>query len=157
AIRRISADTLTLLAFFPHEGGAGDEITFVGTGFNAGVTSVSFNGIAAQLASVTPSAVVAIVPDAATTGPVSIATPRGTLITPVPFNVVSRVRVFPPRTTLLPGDTIAFTAVGGGGGDQSVVWTVNGIVGGNDTVGNISTAGLYTAPSLTGNASLLVV
>jgi len=157
AIRRISADTLTLLAFFPHEGGAGDEITFVGTGFNAGVTSVSFNSIAAQIASVTPSAVVAIVPDAATTGPVSIVTPRGTLITPVPFNVVSRVRVFPLTATLLPGDTIAFTAVVGGGGDQSVAWTINGIVGGNDAVGNISTAGLYTAPSLTGNASHQVV
>jgi YD repeat-containing protein len=157
AIRRISADTLTLLAFFPHEGGAGDQITFVGTGFNAGVTSVSFNGIAAQIASVTPSAVVAVVPDTATTGPVILVTPRGTLITPVPFNVVSRVRVFPLTATVLPGDTIAFTAVVGGGGDQGVIWAVNGIVGGNNTVGTISTAGLYTAPNLTGNASLQVV
>jgi YD repeat-containing protein len=157
AIRRISADTLTLLGFFPHEGGAGDEITFVGTGFNAGVTSVSFNGIAAQIASITPSAVVAVVPDAATTGPVTIAAPRGMLITPMPFNVVSRVRVFPSAVTVFPADTVAFTAIVGGGGDQSVIWTVNGVVGGNDTVGNISTAGLYTAPVLTGNASLQVV
>lgn len=62
AIRRISADTLTLLAFFPHEGGAGDEVTFAGTGFSAGVTSVSFSGVAAQIASVTPSAVVGSFP-----------------------------------------------------------------------------------------------
>lgn len=158
AIRRISADTLMLLAFFPHEGGAGDEVTFVGTGFNAGVTSVSFNGSGAQIADVTPSAVVAVVPDAATTGPVTIVTPRGTLVTPVPFIVVSRVRVFPSLVTLLPGDSAAFTAVVGGGGDQSVTWTVNGIAGGNSTIGLISTAGLYTAPaSLTGNASLSVV
>ena len=158
AIRRISADTLTLLAFFPHEGGAGDEVTFVGTGFNAGVTSVSFNGSSAQVANVTPSSVVAVVPDTATTGPVTIVTPRGTLITPVPFTVVSRVRVFPSTATLLPSDTIAFTGVVGGGGDQSVIWAVNGIIGGNNTVGVISAAGLYTAPAtLVGNASLSVV
>lgn len=157
AIRRISADTLTLLAFFPHEGGARDEVTFVGTGFNAGVTTVSFNGTSAQVVNVTPSAVVAVVPDAATTGPVTIVTPRGTLVTPVPFAIVSRVRVSPFTATLLSGDTIAFTAIVGGGGDQSVVWSVNGIVGGNNTVGAISAAGLYSAPNLPGNASLSAV
>ncbi|MFY9609630.1 MAG: IPT/TIG domain-containing protein [Blastocatellia bacterium] len=156
-IRRIGADTLMLLAFFPHEGGAGDEVTFVGTGFNAGVTSVSFNGVAAQIASVTPSAVFAVVPDAATTGPVTIVTPRGTLVTPVAFAIVTRVRVFPSTAILLPGESVALTGVVGGGGDQSVVWAVNGINGGNDTVGTISPAGFYTAPStLTGNASLSV-
>ena len=32
-------------------------------------------------------------------------------------------------------------------GPQQVVWSVNGIVGGNATVGTISTGGLYTAPA----------
>lgn len=157
AIRRIGADTLMLLAFFPHEGGAGDVVTFAGTGFNAGVTSVFFNGIAAQITSVTPSAVFAVVPDAATTGPITITTPRGTLVTPVPFAIVTRVRVFPSAAILLPGESIVFTGVVGGGGDQSVVWAVNGINGGNNTLGTISPAGFYTAPAtLSGNASLTV-
>jgi YD repeat-containing protein len=158
AVRRIGADTLRLLAFFPHEGGAGDEVTFVGTGFNAGVTSVSFNGVAAHIASVTPSTVLAVVPDAATTGPVIIVTPRGTLMTPVPFAIVARVRVFPSSATLLPGESLALTGVVGGGGDQTVVWAVNGINGGNNAVGTISQAGIYTAPAtVSGNASLSVV
>ncbi len=158
AIRRIGADTLMLLAFFPHEGGAGDEVIFVGTGFNAGVSSVSFNGVAAHITSVTPSTVLAVVPDAATTGPVTIVTPRGTLVTPVPFAIVARVRVFPSSATLLPAESIALTGVVGGGGDQSVVWAVNGINGGNNTVGTISPAGIYTAPAtVAGNASLSVV
>jgi YD repeat-containing protein len=158
AIRRISADTLMLLAFFPHEGGARDEVTFVGAGFNAGVTSLSFNGVAAQIASVTPSAVVAVVPDAASTGPVTIVTPRGTLVTPVGFTIVTRVRVFPSAATLLPNDSVALTAVIGGSGDQSVIWSVNGINGGNNTFGTISGAGLYVAPAaLPGNASLSVL
>ena len=158
AIRRISAGTLTLLAFFPHEGGAGDEVTFAGTGFNAGVTSVSFGGVAAQIASVTPSAVVAVVPDTATTGPVTIVTPRGSLVTPIPFAIVPRVRVIPAIATLLPADSMVFSAVVGGGGDQSVTWAVNGIVGGNNTAGFISALGVYAGPAtLAGNASLAVV
>jgi YD repeat-containing protein len=158
AIRRISADTLALLAFFPHEGGARDEVTFVGAGFNAGAMSVSFNGVAAQIASVTPSAVVAVVPDTASTGLVTIVTPRGTLVTPVPFTIVTRVRVFPSAATLLPNDSVALTAIVGGTADQSVIWAVNGINGGNNTVGTISAAGLYAAPAaLPGNASLSVL
>src|SRR5437773_955449 len=125
AIRRISADSLTLLMFFPHEGGAGDEVTFAGTGFSAGVTSISFSGVAAQITSVTPSAVVALVLDPATTGPVTIVTPRGTLVTPIPFAIVPRVRVIPAMATLLPAEGIVFSSVVGGGGDQSVTWAVN--------------------------------
>ena len=158
AIRRISADTLTLLAFFPHEGGAGDQVTFVGTGFNAGVTSVSFNGANATIIEVSPSSVIAEVPDGATTGPVTINTPRGILITPAPFTIVARVRVLPSSVTIQAGDSVAFTAVVGAGGDQSVAWSVNGIIGGNSTVGTISNSGLYVAPgTLTGNSSLAVV
>ncbi|HWO00438.1 MAG TPA: IPT/TIG domain-containing protein [Blastocatellia bacterium] len=158
AIRRISADTLMLLAFFPHEGGARDEVTFVGTGFNAGATSVSFNGVAAQISSVTPLAVVAVVPDNASSGPVTIVTPRGTLVTPVPFTMLTRVRVFPSAAILLPSDSVALTAIVGGSGDQTVSWAVNGIPGGNNTVGTISTTGLYAAPAaLSGNVSLSVL
>ncbi|MFY9558418.1 MAG: RHS repeat domain-containing protein [Blastocatellia bacterium] len=157
AIRRISAAVLTLMDFFPREGGAGDQITFVGTGFNAGVSSVSFNGASAQITSVSPSAVVAVVPDSASSGPVTIVTPRGTLVTPFPFTIVARVRVVPSAAILLPGEAIAFTAFLGGGQAQTVIWSVNGDVGGNNTNGLISAAGLYTAPlSLSGNASLAV-
>ena len=144
--------------FFPHEGGARDEVTFVGAGFNAGVISLSFNGVAAQISSVTPSAVVAVVPDSASTGPVTIVTPRGTLVTPVPFTIMTRVRVFPSAATLLPNDSIALTAIVGGAADQSVIWAVNGINGGNITFGTISATGLYAAPAaLPGNASLSVL
>ena len=154
AVRRIGADTLTLLAFFPHQGGGGDEVTLVGTGFNAGVTAVFFNGSSAQIVNATSSAVVAIVPDAATTGQITIVTPRGIVTTPTPFSVVARVRVLPATTTLLAGDTAVFTAIVGGGGAQNVIWAVNGIAGGGNAVGTISISGLYTAPSLPGNASI---
>jgi YD repeat-containing protein len=157
AIRRLGSGTLVLLGFFPQEGGAGDEVTFVGTGFGAGATSVSFNGALARVVETSPSSVIAEVPDAATTGPVIITTPLGTLITPAPFTVVARARVLPSSVTLPPGASFTFTAVVGGGGDQNVTWSVNGIDGGSASVGTISANGLYTAPgSLTGNQSLSV-
>ncbi len=156
-IRRLTTNDLELLGFFPNEGGAGDLVTFVGTGFGAGVSQVSFNGASAQIIEVSPSAVIAEVPETATTGPVTIITQLGTLITPVPFTVVSKLRVLPLTATLAQGDSIAFTAVVGTGGDQSVTWSVNGVGGGNSTVGTVSTGGLYTAPTLSGNASVTFV
>ncbi|HMK20874.1 MAG TPA: DUF1800 family protein, partial [Terriglobales bacterium] len=45
------------------------------------------------------------------------------------------------------GDTLQFSAQVTGAMDQTVAWSVNGVVGGNTTVGKISTSGLYTAPA----------
>jgi len=45
------------------------------------------------------------------------------------------------------GDTLQFTAKVTGIMDQTVTWSVNGVAGGNTTVGMISSSGLYTAPA----------
>jgi uncharacterized protein (DUF1800 family) len=45
------------------------------------------------------------------------------------------------------GDTLQFSAKVTGAMDQTVAWSVNGVAGGNTTVGKISTSGLYTAPA----------
>lgn len=155
AIRRLTADTLSILTFSPREGIAGDLVSFVGTGFGAGVTGVSFNGAAAQVVSASPTRVVATVPAAATTGPVTITTPRGSVTTSRPFTVRG-VRVIPTTARLLFGEGIQFTAIVAASlTDQNVTWSVNGIPGGNTTVGIISPGGFYTAPNL--EAPLLIV
>jgi len=45
------------------------------------------------------------------------------------------------------GSTDQFTATVTGESSTSVTWQVNGVTGGNSTVGTISTAGLYTPPA----------
>jgi hypothetical protein len=45
------------------------------------------------------------------------------------------------------GRTRAFTATVQNSTDQAVIWEVNGIVGGNSTIGTISSLGTYLAPS----------
>lgn len=147
AIRRLPASSLAILSFSPQEGLPGDQVTFIGIGFGGGVNDVSFNGASATVLSVTPSKVVAIVPAGATTGPVTITTPIGSVTTATPFTIAG-LRITPATATVKFGESIQFTAeVLPLTLDQAVEWSVDGVVGGNASVGTISNSGLYTAPN----------
>ena len=147
AIRRLTANDLELLAFSPHEGVPGDLVTFTGVGFGGGVSTVSFNGTLSNNVQVTAPFVVAEVPVGATTGPITLTTPRGFVTTPIPFTIRG-VRVSPASARVVSGETVQFTALVVIGGNQGVRWSVNGVEGGNVATGTISTTGLYTAPGL---------
>ena len=147
AIRRLPATALAIFSFSPQEGLPGDQVTFIGIGFGGGVSDVSFNGASATVVSVTPSKVVAIVPAGATTGPVTITTPTGSVTTATPFTIAG-LRITPSTATIKFAESIQFTAeVFPSTLDQAVVWSVDGVEGGNATVGFISTTGFYTAPN----------
>ena len=64
-----------------------------------------------------------------------------TLVPPV------TVTVAPIALTVRLGDTQTFSATVTGNANTAVMWTVNGTPGGSSTVGTITTAGDYTAPS----------
>ena len=147
SIQRLAADALALFAFSPHEGLPGDHVTFTGVGFGGGVSNVSFNGVSALVISVSPSTVIAEVPAAATTGLVTITTPRGSVTTATPFTIAG-LRVTPSFARIDFGQSGQFTAqVFPSTLNQTVTWSVNGIDGGNTTVGTISATGIYTAPT----------
>ena len=147
AIKRLTTDALAIFSFSPHGGLPGDQVTFIGVGFGGGVSDVSFNGAAAAIVSVSASTVVATVPAAATTGLVTITTPHGSVTTATPFTIVG-VRITPTFAAIKFGESVQFTAeVFPSTLDQSVIWSVNDINGGNATLGTISATGLYTAPN----------
>lgn len=147
SIRRLAADVLVIFSFSPHEGLPGDQVTIVGGGFGAGVSDVSFNGAAASIVSVTPSRIVATVPAAATTGPITVTTPHGSVTTTTPFTIAGVV-VSPIKARVYFGESAQFSAqVFPSTLDQSVNWSVNGVIGGNATIGTISTTGIYSAPN----------
>jgi len=155
AIRRLAADALELLEFSPKTGLPGDRVTLIGVGFGAGVNSVTFNGSAAQVVSANANVIVTAVPQGATTGPITVSAPKGTVTSRAPF-VIRGVRVSPATAKPLPGQTVQFTAiVAVPEDDQSVRWSVNGIDGGNSNVGTITTSGLYTAPDVEGAAAFV--
>ena len=149
SVRRISADTLAVFTFTPREGIFGDRVTIVGSGFGAGVSGVDFNGAAANVVEVTPTSRVVEVPQGATTGPITVTTPRGSVTTSSPFTVQG-VRVTPATARLLFGESALFEAVVATSGDDAVAWSVGGVPGGNSSVGTITPAGLYTAPTQAG-------
>lgn len=147
AIRRLTRDSLAILSFSPHEGLPGDQVTFIGIGFGRGVTDVSFNGASAVVVSVTPSKVVAIVPQTATTGLISITTPNDSVSTVTSF-AIAGMRVVPSFAAIKFSESVQFTAdVLPSSLDQTVQWSVEDINGGNAKVGTISAAGVYAAPN----------
>jgi hypothetical protein len=87
------------------------------------------------------------VPSGALTGPITVTTPLGTATSPEPFRVLGLLTVSPPAAVLVPNGTQQFTALEAGTATTEVVWAVNGIVGGDATIGTVSSTGLYTAPA----------
>lgn len=151
AIRRLGADGFELLSFAPQIGAVGDRVTLYGVGIGVDVNAVTFNGVAAQVVESNPIKVVAVVPMGATTGPITLSTARGTATTAAPFTVKG-VSISPGNAMIFEGDRLQFAALAStANGDMSVAWSVNGVAGGNATVGTISPAGLYVAPRLAEN------
>jgi len=63
---------------------------------------------------------------------------------------VISLAVAPSSVNLAPLGTQQFTATVQGTSNTAVTWSVNGVVGGNNTVGTITSGGLYTAPGTVG-------
>jgi hypothetical protein len=90
-----------------------------------------------------PSGTVTVTATSSTTPPVSgTATVTVTNIPP-PVSIT----ISPTSATVRVGRTRAFTATVQNTTDKGVIWQVNGITGGNSTVGTISSLGTYLAPS----------
>ncbi len=67
-------------------------------------------------------------------------------VTVNPTDVVS-----PATADVAAGATQQFTATVAGYSNTSVTWSVDGVSGGNSSVGTVNSSGLYTAPSQVGN------
>jgi uncharacterized protein (DUF1800 family) len=83
---------------------------------------------------------------ATTSETVMVSVGSGTTNPPPPTPSIS-VAVSPTSATLMPDAVQTFGATVAGSTNTSVAWSVNGVAGGNSTVGTITAAGLYTAPS----------
>lgn len=61
------------------------------------------------------------------------------------------VSISPQSAAVGPGQSILFAAMGGGS-TSGLTWSVNGIPGGNATVGTVDSSGSFTAPSISQGA-----
>ncbi len=69
--------------------------------------------------------------------------------------VKGNVAVSPATATVMAAATQQFQATVGGQPGTSVTWSVDGVNGGNASVGTISAGGLYTAPAQAGNHTIV--
>ncbi|HET6974816.1 MAG TPA: IPT/TIG domain-containing protein [Pyrinomonadaceae bacterium] len=152
AIKRLTANDLAILAFTPSQGPAGMSVTIFGTGFNQGVSAVSFNGTPANIVSSNLTAVVAVVPEGATTGPITVVTPRGTISSTRSF-VIRGVRITPHAITVGSSESVQFGLTISGTATNDVLWSVNGVAGGNQSFGTITANGFYSAPNIAGTST----
>jgi hypothetical protein len=81
--------------FAPTFGPAGTSVTITGTAFT-GATAVSFNGVAAAFTEGPAGTITTTVPAGASTGPISVTTPGGPLITTTRFTVTPSISSFAP-------------------------------------------------------------
>ena len=153
SIQRIDAATLpgpvAITALVPGKGKAGTIVSVLGKGFglSAAQNVVSFNGAAATVTQASATRLITTVPSGATTGPVTVAAPLGSGISPRPFRIAGTITLTPTTASLGLGGTQSFLATDGGVETTNVIWAVDGIVGGDPDVGTISAHGLYTAPA----------
>src|ERR1019366_4584432 len=95
----------SITSFAPTSGTPGTLVTISGTGFT-GATAVTFNGTAGTIVTVTNSQITAVVPSAATTGPIAVTTPVGTAstsgLTPPNFTVSSVATLAPSINSFNP-------------------------------------------------------
>jgi YVTN family beta-propeller protein len=67
-----------------------------------------------------------------------------------------RVTVKPASVTIAASETLQFSATVTGASNTAVTWAVNGVNGGNSTVGTITATGLYTAPATVPTSSTTI-
>ncbi len=107
-----------------------------------GAGAITSGGLYTAPSSV-PSGAVTIIATSTTVPPAN-GTATVTVVNPPP--PVS-VTISPTSATVRVNRTRTFTATVQNATDTSVKWAVNGIIGGNATVGTISSLGTYKAPS----------
>ncbi len=143
----------------PTKGMVGAPVSIFGKGFSpdAAQNTISFRGAIASVTAASANSLTTAVPFGALTGQITVTTPLGTATSPEPFHVLGVVTISPTSAALFPTQTQQFTATVSGTTTPSVTWSVNGIVGGNATIGTTSAAGLYTAPTAVPSPPTLTV
>jgi len=148
-IRRTDISAPVEITFVnPNIGPPGAFVEILGIGFSdvPNQNRIDFNAISALVLASGRTRLVTQVPNGATSGPITVTTPSGSAVSPDIFRV-PRIAISPAPASVIVGKQRQFRATVVDSPDGRVFWTVDGIEGGNATVGTITLDGLYTAPT----------
>jgi YD repeat-containing protein len=132
----------------PTRGKVGTAVQIFGKGFGAtpNENSSAFNGTRSVVSISSPNRILTSVPEGTITGPITVTSPLGSATSPTSFRVPGAISVSPTSVTVFTRRAQRFTAAEVGNSPATVSWSVNGIAGGTEDLGTISTEGLYSAP-----------
>jgi YD repeat-containing protein len=105
---------LSIMTVTPDRGAVHCTVTVYGTGFSATASqdTVKFNGTAAKIVSATANSITTEVPTGATTGPITVTTPAGKVVSKNPFvvtpNEAPTISAFEPAI-VAPGEALAIS------------------------------------------------
>lgn len=156
--RHIAAAPVGIVLIDPPAGLAGSQVEILGRGFStvAGQNQVTLNGLSANVLLATPCRLTVEVPTGASTGLINVTTPFGSAVSSNSF-IVFTISIGATVPVQIIGTSQQFTATIAGCSDPRLVWSVNGIVGGNAGIGTITQTGLYTAPAAEPLTSLFTI
>ncbi len=148
----VGSQAVQITLVSPNAGRPADPVEIFGKGFSAtpAQNTVTFNGVPVPTTDIQEASLNYLrvrVPSSATTGTVRVQVGPDFGDSPGPFTVLSStpLTITPSQVSLLPTRTQSFTA------SAPATWAVEGIPGGNDQVGRITTGvtttATYTAPS----------
>jgi uncharacterized protein (DUF1800 family) len=124
------------------------------SGGNAQLGTISAAGLYSAPAAMPSTETVTVVAvsavDSSISGAISVA------LQPASTGAATGVTVTGPSTVNI-GSPAQFAAVVAGTSNQSVVWAINGVAGGNATLGTIAANGLYTPPASVPAANAIVI
>ena len=154
-----TAGPVAITLVSPNKGKVGTTVSIFRKGFSADAAqnSVAFSGASATVTAASPNALTTTVPPGAVAGFITVTTPLGSATSPEPFTVPGAITVSPTSVVVFTKASQQFTATESGTTTPAVTWSVNGVVGGDATVGTISAVGLYTAPAAVPSPPTLTV
>ncbi len=146
SITRQSSNQVSVIEFTPDQGTAGTAVTIYGTGFSliAAQNTVQFNGVTATVTAASATQLIAVVPAAATSGPITVTTPTGLAVSTTNFEVLQNLSItsFTP-TIATPGTAVQITGT-----------DFNPVAANNQLKFNITTASVTAATSTTINTTV---
>jgi len=143
----------------PTAGKVGTRVQIFGTGFSttAAQNSVTFTGASASATDAGPTRLLTTVPSGAATGTISVTAPLGSATSAAVFRVLGQLTATPATASIIVSRSAQFQALEAGIPTTNVRWAVNGLPGGDTTVGTVTVDGLYTAPTIVPSPSTVTV
>jgi len=141
----------TITGFTPPSGDVGISVTLNGTGLS-GATLVRFNGRAATIPPSHPDTqIVTTVPAGATSGPIMVTTPGGTVTSSTDFVVAPRITSFTPAS----GAAGATVTINGANFTGATAVRFNGVAATHTVVSSVRITATVPATATTGKISVV--